>query len=230
VNLALVLQMALSAHADRTAVTASGRDVSVARLAALAQSAASRFLRHGAEAVLYLGGNTAAYPVALFGAAYAGVPLVPLNYRLSGQQLAALLADHPGAVLVHDESSVPLNALAAQAGGLPGVGTADLLALEPVDELDPPQDGDAVAVLLYTSGTTAAPKAAVLRHRHLLAYLFGTVEFGAAEPDEAALVTVPPYHVAGLTNLLSNVYAGRRIVYLTASRQPSGWRPRARSA
>jgi acyl-CoA synthetase (AMP-forming)/AMP-acid ligase II len=44
--------------------------------------------------------------------------------------------------------------------------------------------------------------------------VFGTVDFAAADPDEAALVTVPPYHIAGIANLLSNVYAGRRIVYL----------------
>ncbi len=48
-----------------------------------------------------------------------------------------------------------------------------------------------------------------------MAYLLGTVEFGAtAKEDEAALVCVPPYHVAGLMNLLSNLYAARRIVYL----------------
>ena len=43
---------------------------------------------------------------------------------------------------------------------------------------EPHGTGDAVAVLLYTSGTTAAPKAAVLRHRHLLAYVLNTLEFG----------------------------------------------------
>ena len=77
-----------------------------------------------------------------------------------------------------------------------------------------PGDGDEPAVLLYTSGTTAAPKAAVLRHRHLTSYVITTVEFGAAEADDAVLVSVPPYHVAGLANLLSNLYLGRRIVYL----------------
>ena len=71
-------------------------------------------------------------------------------------------------------------------------------------------------MLLYTSGTTAAPKAAVLRHRHLLAYVFNTVEFGSAGEGDAALVAVPPYHVAGLANLLTNLYAGRRVVYLAA--------------
>ena len=47
-----------------------------------------------------------------------------------------------------------------------------------------------------------------------MSYLLGTVEFGRPQEDEAALVTVPPYHMAGVANLLSNVYAGRRVVYL----------------
>jgi acyl-CoA synthetase (AMP-forming)/AMP-acid ligase II len=82
-------------------------------------------------------------------------------------------------------------------------------------EVDTPADPDAIAVLLYTSGTTAEPKAAVLRHRHLMAYLLNTQEFASADPDDASLVAVPPYHIAGLTNLLSNVYSGRRVVYLS---------------
>ena len=84
-----------------------------------------------------------------------------------------------------------------------------------------PADGEGPAVLLYTSGTTAAPKVAVLRHRHLSSYVIGTVEFGAAGPDEAVLVSVPPYHVAGLANLLSNLYLGRRIVYLAQFDAPA---------
>ncbi len=79
---------------------------------------------------------------------------------------------------------------------------------------------DPVAVLLYTSGTTAAPKAALLRHRHLLAYVWNTVEFGSAADGDTALVAVPPYHVAGLANLLTNLYAGRRLLYMTAFGAP----------
>jgi acyl-CoA synthetase (AMP-forming)/AMP-acid ligase II len=75
-------------------------------------------------------------------------------------------------------------------------------------------DPEDVAIVLYTSGTSGTPKAALLRHRHLTAYVIGTVEFAGAEPEQAALVTVPPYHIAGLANLLSNMYSGRRIVYL----------------
>src|SRR4029077_6334707 len=74
---------------------------------------------------------------------------------------------------------------------------------------------DAVAILLHTSGTTSAPKAAVLRHRHLSSYLVNPGELLSAV-DETVLICVPPYHVAGMANLLSNLYAGRQLVYLPA--------------
>jgi acyl-CoA synthetase (AMP-forming)/AMP-acid ligase II len=54
----------------------------------------------------------------------------------------------------------------------------------------------------------------VLRHRHLVSYVLGSVEFMQASEDDAALVSVPPYHVAGIAAILSNVYAGRRVVQL----------------
>src|SRR5204863_3193905 len=77
----------------------------------------------------------------------------------------------------------------------------------------PEADHD-IAVLLFTSGTTGEPKAAVLRHRHLASYVIGAVEFMNAEEDEAALVAVPPYHIAGVSAVLTNVFGGRRVVYL----------------
>ena len=94
---------------------------------------------------------------------------------------------------------------------------------------DVPADADGPAVLLFTSGTTAAPKAAVLRHRHLTSYVIGTVEFGGADDEDAVLVSVPPYHVAGLANLLSNLYSGRRIVYLRQF-DAEGWVETVRAA
>ena len=82
----------------------------------------------------------------------------------------------------------------------------------PMTSVDP----DDIALLLFTSGTTGEPKAAVLRHKHLATYVISTVEFMGADEDEAALVSVPPYHVAGVSAVLSSVYAGRRVVYLPA--------------
>jgi acyl-CoA synthetase (AMP-forming)/AMP-acid ligase II len=196
-NIAMIPEMA-AAGGDRPAVTADGRSLSAARLLDLARAAAGRFRDY--PAVLYLGTSHLAYPVALFGAALAGVPFVPLNYRLGEQQLDDLRARHPGALVLGQDDLDGL--LVPGRLGSEG-GPGDL-------------GEDHVAVLLYTSGTTAAPKAAVLRHRHLLAYVLNTVEFGSAADGDAALVAVPPYHVAGLANLLTNLYAGRRVVYLAA--------------
>jgi acyl-CoA synthetase (AMP-forming)/AMP-acid ligase II len=204
-NITMVLGMAASAAGDRTVVADGATSLSAAELLELARSAAGRFRQH--SAVLYVGANHLAYPVALFGAALAGVPFVPLNYRLGRQQLRALEARHPGAAVLHPED------------------LAGLLTPRPADgdgAAPAPDGGDGVAALIYTSGTTAEPKSAVLRHRHLLAYLFNTLDFGSADETDAALVAVPPYHIAGLTNLLSNLYAGRRVVY-TAAFDPREW-------
>jgi acyl-CoA synthetase (AMP-forming)/AMP-acid ligase II len=75
-------------------------------------------------------------------------------------------------------------------------------------------DPDSVAIVLFTSGTTSQPKAVELSHNNLTSYVTGTVEFGAASDTDAALICVPPYHIAGVSAALSNLYAGRKMVYL----------------
>ena len=222
VNIGMILEMAASAG-DRPAVVAGGQSVSAAGLLELATAAAERFSQY--PAVLYLGTSHLAYPVALFGAAAAGVPFIPLNYRLGDEQLSGLLDRSPGALVLRQQdldaladgvtTATPLGSV------VPGTPTAQSLALAGTED-------DPVAVVLYTSGTTSAPKAALLRHRHLLAYVWNTVEFGSADASDAALVGVPPYHVAGLANVLTNLYAGRRLVYLAAF-DPNAWLATVRS-
>ncbi|MEV0741241.1 class I adenylate-forming enzyme family protein [Streptomyces sp. NPDC050549] len=203
----MILEMVASGG-DRPVVTANGRSLTASELLARAR-AAHRFQGH--PAVLYLSTSHLAYPVALFGAALAGIPFIPLNYRLGEHQLNRLLARHPGALVLRPAD---LDAL--------------LSAEEDTAVPELAQDQDSVAVVLYTSGTTAEPKAALLRHRHLLAYVLNTQEFASAEEGDAALVAVPPYHVAGLMNLLTNLYSGRRLVYLSAF-DPGEWLETARS-
>jgi acyl-CoA synthetase (AMP-forming)/AMP-acid ligase II len=203
-NIATVLEMAASAG-ERPVVTADGRSLTAPQVLRLARAAAIRFRQHAA--VLYLGSNHPAYPVALFGAALAGVPFIPVNYRLGGAQLDAILARHPGSLILRPEGLSAL--LNAAPEGSETESAADAPAPTPPGQ-------DAVAVVLYTSGTTAEPKAALLRHRHLSTYVLNTQEFLSAADGDAALVSVPPYHVAGLMNLLTNLYSGRRVVYLSA--------------
>jgi long-chain acyl-CoA synthetase len=75
-------------------------------------------------------------------------------------------------------------------------------------------DPESVSIVLFTSGTTSQPKAVELSHNNLTSYITSTVEFESAGAEDAALICVPPYHIAGVSAALSNLYAGRKMVYL----------------
>lgn len=222
-NISMLLDMAASGAPDRPAVGEDANAVTYAELRRRAHAAAAVLDTAGAERVVYIAGNGALFPTTLFGAALAGVPLVPLNYRLGGEQLAELLASQPAGTIAvtdprHRDAFTGLGPRVLTTGEW----QAQILRREVGKASAADPEGEGIALLLYTSGTSAAPKAAVLRHRHLSGYILGAVEFGSAADGEAALVAVPPYHIAGVANVLSNVYAGRRIVYLDRF-EPAEW-------
>jgi acyl-CoA synthetase (AMP-forming)/AMP-acid ligase II len=190
VNIAMILEMAADALGDRLAYGTRAEGLSYEGLRAAARGIAERVDGSGAERLALMEPNAPIVPATLFGAAWAGVSYAPLNYRLPEAQLEALLGRIEPAVV-----SAP--------HWLDNKGTSDRSF---------PDDPDAPAVLLFTSGTSAEPKAAILEHDQLLAYIFNTLEFASAGEDEAAIVVVPPFHVAGVAAVLSNTYVGRRIV------------------
>jgi acyl-CoA synthetase (AMP-forming)/AMP-acid ligase II len=211
VNLAIILDMIADGLPDRVLVGDRRGGLPGAGIRERAAAGAACVAETGASRLLFLAPNGPAFPVALFAATLAGVPFLPVNYRLGGEQLAEVMTRQQAPLVVTDTPErVP---------GAATVGTAEFLSLPAV--ADPSAvsaaaaagDPDAIAVLLMTSGTTAAPKSAVLRHSNLAAYLFGSVEFGSVPETDATLVSVPPYHIAAVANALSNLYAGRRIVY-----------------
>lgn len=78
---------------------------------------------------------------------------------------------------------------------------------------------DAVCVLLYTSGTTSAPKGVQHTHNTLLAEQRTLPALIAGEPDDVSLVTFPPGHIAGVGSMLRPLVSGSRTVFL------DGWNP-----
>lgn len=213
-NIALLLQMAAEAGAGRCALVCGSRRYTAAELLAAAGGAAALFRTSGCGFVSVLDSSSPATPVALFGAAMAGVPYAPLNYRLPADQVGALIERLKPLCLIANADNC------AAHGSAPAVSRAldseefldAALAQASVEPVWPEDPG--IAVQLFTSGTTGPPKAAILRHEHLMSYILGSVEFLSADEDEAALVAVPPYHIAGISALLSGIYAGRRIVQL----------------
>ena len=218
-NLAMLVEMAGEGGGDRLAV---GRLSYAELLDRVRRAAAWLAARPGVNAGL-VDVNSEAGPIALFGAAAAGRPFAPLNYRWSDEQLRSAAARLAPAVLIVDEPAV---ARLTGAGAVPEVAVITRSAfLAALDDAEPAADTvetDAPAVLLFTSGTSGDPKVAVLRHENLVSYILGTVEFMGAAEEEATLASVPPYHVAGIAGLLSAIYAGRRIVQLPAF-DPARW-------
>lgn len=223
-HLTMLLEMAAEAGPDRVAVGSRDGGLTYARLLTHARALGAQLAETDATSVAVLDLNTPAVPTLVFGAAAAGIPIAPLNYRLTDDQVCAALhrlapallvigADwrsriRAGAgVTVRTTDDIMRNCHEGDAKNAPGESYTDL---------------ESPAVLLSTSGTTGEPKSAVLRHRHLTSYIVSTVEFWSAAEDETILVSVPNYHIAGISSVLSSVYAGRRMVQLP-SFTPQGW-------
>ena len=219
----MLLEMAADGFGDRVGITAGGKGVSVADLAVRCRRLGTFFASRAGEHVALVDLNSEAVPLALFGSAIAGKPYVPISYRLPDEQLRAIAARIAPAILIAGDG------VAERLGPIDGIDVVsrdDILRAADDPSLDEGDgwggDPDTIAVLLFTSGTTGEPKAAVLRHKNLAAYVVSTVEFSGAGEEEATIVSVPPYHIAGVSAVLSSTYAGRRIVVLEAF-DPAAW-------
>jgi len=228
-RLGMLLQMAADAMGERTALGSRSGGVTMAELAERAGRVGTVLAGLPGERVALVDLNSEAVPLALFGASLADKPFVPINYRLTDDGLRDLVRRTAPATVIVGEG------IAERLGPIEGIDVLtrqellDLAVDVDIPLADPyAGDSESIAVLLYTSGTTGEPKAAVLRHRNLVSYIISTVEFAGADEDEAAIVSVPPYHIAGISSVLSSTYCGRRLVYVETFEPPT-WVDEVRS-
>ncbi len=164
-----------------------------------------------AQHVVYVGTGGAMLPVLIFATARAGLAFTPINYRLSADGIQALIHRLPEPLVIVDGRYQDMIGDASKRLMTSDEFLAAAQIAEPAAEFPDP---DSLAIVLFTSGTTSQPKAVELTHNNLTSYVTGTVEFESAAPTDAALICVPPYHIAGVGAALSNLYAGRKMVYL----------------
>ena len=219
---ALLLDMMADAAPDRLALGRRADGLTFAEVKRRAHHGAAWLEALGAKNVAFLGLNGPSLPIALFASGMLAHPFAPLNYRLPDADLRKLIARTAPSVAIVDDDMVP------RVGVVEGVTVVSRTAFDAAcnvhgdteaEFLDADHD---LAVLLFTSGTTGEPKAAILRHHNLTSYVISTIDFMGSEADEAALVSVPPYHIAGISAVLTGVYSGRRIVHLDAF-TPESW-------
>jgi acyl-CoA synthetase (AMP-forming)/AMP-acid ligase II len=209
-NIATFLQMISEEVPDRIAIDHGDRQWTFRqwREAAVGLAGALRDRPHRVAALIT---TSPSFPVALFGTLWSGRVFAPINHRLPAAKVAEMI-DHmrPATLVAEPErvAGVPLADIEVIDPAGPHPLEADL-AVAPMDA-DP---GDE-AVRLFTSGTSAEPKVAILRHGNLAAYVMNVNEFASAGPDEAVLLAVPPFHIAGIAGVVTSCWVGRRIVPL----------------
>lgn len=206
-----VLEQQARTRGDRLALRAEGRDWNYAELADATRRAASVLQDCGVGAgdrVALFNYNTPGFVFALFGAWRLQAAVVPVNHKLQAPEVEYILQHSGARVCVADAALAPVARRVA--GGMRWLATAgsadgmesfdDLLAQAAPHAAGAAPDGDTLAEVLYTSGTTGRPKGC--RHSH--ANLFHTAICSAAAvsmtPADRNLTAMPIWHSSPLNN------------------------------
>ncbi|OLF18543.1 acyl-CoA synthetase [Actinophytocola xanthii] len=209
---------------DQVAVVGEGREWTYRQLHERATRFAHALAGLGVGAgdrVAYLGPNHVAFLETLFGTAKLGAIFVPLNTRLTPNELAYMLADSGAAVLVHAPSHAEHADALRGMVRIPHVVDLDeharLVAQAPVEPLDEPVGQDEVAMIMYTSGTTGHPKGAALTHGNIQWNSVNLLIDVDLAGDEVTLVNAPMFHVAALNQtVLPTMLKGGTVVLMPA--------------
>ncbi|WP_347975822.1 AMP-binding protein [Microbacterium sp. ProA8] len=228
---------------ERIAVDDRGVTTDYATLAGRATELADGLRRAGygpGDRIATVSGNSTDHVVAFFACAIAGIAFVPLSWRLTPRELADVLTrSAPALVLIEDEHA----ALAGEA-----LRVADGLAAAPVAVLGttgveaavpraarprprrPVRDDDPLLVI-FTSGSEAAPKGVVLTHANCFWNNLALAQALPLSQDDVVLAMLPQFHVAawncqpllawwvGATVVLERSFQPTRVLQLIADRR-----------
>ncbi|MTD13324.1 AMP-binding protein [Nakamurella sp. YIM 132087] len=204
-----VVRRSAGRHPDRAALVFADRSWTYAELDAGVSRAAAHLLSLGlvkGDRVATVGANSDAYLLAFLGCARAGLVHVPVNYALTGGELSYLLRQSGSRVALVDPAlretveSVRADTAVEQVLVLHGAPGAVLegWAEGPVPELETAVVDTDLVQLLYTSGTTALPKGAMMTHRALVHEYLSCVVGLDFTAVGSQLVCMPLYHSAGM--------------------------------
>jgi acyl-CoA synthetase (AMP-forming)/AMP-acid ligase II len=178
------------------------------------------------DCVAVLQVNSHRYVEAYYATAAIGAVFLPLNYRAKLPELEYMITTaNVKVLLLGDRYQDAVATLRPKLRCVQMYVTMEtprdgMLHLERMisdasSELDPPEvDDDDTTILMYTSGTTALPKAVLLTYNDFTAYVTANVELADGTPRGTSLLCVPLYHIAGATNVMTNMFAGRKLVLL----------------
>lgn len=205
-------------HGNRAALVTPTGAVTYAALRSLTNRAAYGLRALGVEAeqrVAVILHDSPAWAATLFGALKLGAVAVPINTRLGAAALRAVLSDCRPKALVADPSMIARSGFDATGLGV-AVRDFDALVAGSPSSAFPlePVGADAMAIWLYTSGTTGAPKAAVHCHRTLPACRHYGIEVLGVNPEDRIFATSRLFFPYALGNALLIPLFARAAAYL----------------
>ncbi|MEI5007210.1 acyl-CoA synthetase [Streptomyces sp. PmtA] len=184
---------------DRTAVRYADRSWTYAELDRAVSTAAAVLAGHGLgprDRVAAYGHNSDAYLIAFLACARAGLVHVPVNHNLTGDDLACILRQSGSSLVLADPAlrdRVPGD-LAVR--DLRDTGDSLLTALAHPRAFEADRDAGDLVQLLYTSGTTALPKGAMMTHRALVHEYVSAVSALDLDESDRPVHSLPLYHSA----------------------------------
>ncbi len=229
-NLAHFLDVTAEKHPDVTAVILDEHRMSYAEMASAAKRVASALAAKGigkGDKVALMIPNTPHFPIIYYGILHTGATVVPVNVLYTQHEIEHYLNDSEAVVFfaykMFEEEAVKAFHAAETCHHYISVSAPTDMEAPPVGEnfmhlvmaAEPEFDTvqtmpDDTAVILYTSGTTGAPKGAELTHFNLFFNAFySTREITKPQVGDVCLVTLPLFHSFGQTCLMnSSVLAG----------------------
>src|SRR4051795_3260738 len=171
------------------------------RAARLASALHALGLKPG-DRVAIIAKNCVEYVETIFGIWHGGVAAVPANAKLHGRELGYIL-EHSGARVCFATGGLDAEVAPHTPASLERlivIGSPQYHALFAADPVPvTPRDGNDLAWLFYTSGTTGRPKGAMLTHRNLAQASFAYLsDVDAAAPGDSVLHAAPMSHGSGL--------------------------------
>lgn len=228
-NLAATLLRRADLNPDRIALIFEGQQIRFGEFGDRVRRQANLFRSEGVcvgDRVGYLGFNHPALLETMFAAQALGAIFVPLNFRLTAQELTFIINDAGIHTLVVDDALRPVLEPAmpnvcckhyfcseSDASGWRHLMT-ERAAAEPLAKAVSVDQHD-VALIMYTSGTTGLPKGAMLTHGNILwNNINAMLAFGSSR-DDVILTAAPLFHIGGLNVMtLSSFHVGSTVVLL----------------
>lgn len=154
------------------------------------------------DRVAAYGANSDVYALLFLASARAGLIHVPINYQVRGEELDYFLTDSGAAAVFADAGLADRVSDTPTGTALPVRTFEDLVPVAAAQGVEPQGDGEFaaqdtdIAQLLYTSGTTSAPKGAIMTHRALIHHYISCITALDVEAADVFVHALPLYHSA----------------------------------